>query len=117
MKANELRIGNYYIDVCGLSSEWKESSFQHYKLAKVKLSELKPIPLTDKKLLKFGFKEEPRYKTNGMNCFVLNNFILLQNKDGGYNLCDIDIKVTLEYVHTLQNLYFALKGNELKNDM
>lgn len=74
------------------------------------LSELEPIPLTDKWLLKFGFEETltkvysiddfPSYKFTG------HSFEVFAFEENNY-LPD------LQYIHQLQNLYFALTGTEL----
>jgi hypothetical protein len=73
-------------------------------------SDFEPIPLTEEWLLKFGFE----WKNHGLHKdnWVIRQFggdwtIFLSNEK--YNF---DIKLC--YVHQLQNLYFALTGEELK---
>lgn len=104
MKASELRIGNYYTDICGSPSRWKSKHLEYYKSIKVKLSELKPIPLTEEWLLKFGFRNEKEsedlYELNGIY-ICLGSF---RNLLTGTRLL---------YVHLLQNFYFDLTGEEL----
>ena len=77
-------------------------------------SDLKPIPLTDAWLTKFGF-----FKFN--NAWVLKepssdmrkfDFSIWGLGELRYNTAEI--VPPLEYVHTLQNLFFALTGEELK---
>jgi len=116
MKATELRIGNLvncsdvveqgvmlnvidWQDLKWLSEDEKGFNLVH-----------KPIPLTEEKLLKFGF-----YKNIDTELFEKDGF-------------QIDISVIkclfylpefgdwykeLEYLHQLQNLYFALTNEEL----
>jgi hypothetical protein len=80
-----------------------------------------PIPLTEEWLLKFGFQQtDPkkfigglytRKKTDGFYGFYINKETM--------SYCTFDYEGTIEdiikieYVHQLQNLYFALTGEEL----
>jgi len=71
-----------------------------------------PIPLTEEWLLKFGFEK------NDNNQFILmeGSVDILFNKDLNGWTCDgINFSINMtEHVHQLQNLYFALTGEELK---
>lgn len=70
-----------------------------------------PIPLTEELLLKIGFKRNGNYWDKG--CFSLpihptksgGEFILVPN--------NFVAAIPLKYLHQLQNLYFALTGEEL----
>lgn len=85
----------------------------------VTLDELEPIPITEEWLLKFGF-EKKITQTSFINLvhFENKNCWIYLIKDGfefelitgneRHNLCK-----TYKYVHQLQNLYFALTGEEL----
>ena len=96
MEEKELRIGNYVnIEDTILSIDLQELYYN--------LSLMTPIPLTEEWLLKFGF--EKAYET----CYQYKDFIL----NDKFIMMDIDITVQLKYVHQLQNLYFALTGEEL----
>jgi hypothetical protein len=110
MKANELRIGNWVMidpsdipqQVCDVmcdSVNTENIQGAHYGLVGA-------ITLTEEWLLKFGFeKDVTEYNT----CWFLNH-VYIWFVDGEYiNELDLPIK----YVHQLQNLYFALKGEEL----
>lgn len=73
---------------------------------------IKPIPLTEEWLLKFGLD-----KLDG--CFSLQtkrgNLIIEEDLceiTGNYN--DIGFNAPCKYVHQLQNLYFTLTNEELK---
>ena len=122
MKAAELRIGNYY------------RSLKFDRPVKLDLSDLyelcvkadgatddppidemfEPIPLTGEWLIKLGF-EKMVYEAGSViydkNCsriryYSYNETFEWQSNDG------FD-EVQLEYVHQLQNLYFAMTGEEL----
>jgi hypothetical protein len=118
MKANELRIGNFvnsdvYGDyqVKGISFNEKGTNlvfkdFNHYPEAN-NLKSLKPIPLTEEWLLKFGFAYDGfcwSFKLHQIRLIVGSPYPYWI--DSSY-VCDI------EYVHQLQNLYFALTQQEL----
>jgi hypothetical protein len=114
MKANELRVGNYVKGI-GHNISWLvegiETDYIHSSNAWRLLSSFEPIPLNTNWLLKLGFK--------------YNNYEELYQKD----IFDIDIiddvychfymneygdwYRNIKYVHQLQNLYFALTGEEL----
>ncbi len=96
MKANELRIGNYVYDNLGGVLKIKGISLDST------LSHIKPIPLTEEWLFKFrlmSIKTELGFWNNG---------------DAIYFSYGFEKSIELKYVHQLQNLYFALTGEELK---
>lgn len=125
MKSNELRIGNSILmngevvhnigyavimDVHQINKGVKNEYLNTVKY--------EPIPLSEKRLLEFGF--EPKYDSE-------NNNIDFYSPEGGLYVvqlhvevndfifydCDGGIGVRIEYVHQLQNLYFCLVGDEL----
>ena len=118
MNARELRLGNkIYFIMCDSKDqnmdEKKEITIYDddmtYMLNNESLFE--PIPLTEEWLLKFGFEK------NGRD-WELPNFRFHVNKPINYNgfvFCDGYTVITekIQYVHQLQNLYFALTGAEL----
>jgi hypothetical protein len=111
MKANELRIGNYVNDSIGLITIGLNGNI---KFADV----YHPIPLTEEWLLKFGFLYSLRLDDfmfkKGNDCFEIQPY-----KEGFLNSVlynDIEILDRLQHVHQLQNLYFALTGEELTID-
>lgn len=119
MKATELRIGNIVllddeeITLTGIKGNtvfWKDG----FDMTGLTGAEIKPIPLTEEWLLKFGFKpiDERGYSKEIVN--KKDNYeynFVLSKVDDGY---DNDVCLyTIKYVHQLQNLYFALTGKEL----
>ena len=122
MKATELRIGNYYQyasdrgitytqvqeikrNQFGLLSDFDGTNFEICK----------PIVLTDEWLLRFGFKYSLK-----LDDFMFKDqndvFEIQPYKKGFLNLViwhDNEILQEIKYVHQLQNLYFALTGEEL----
>lgn len=128
IQARELRIGNWV-----MSTEASEPT-QIYALGIVAQSQCEvaqsipkyePIPLTEEWLLKFGFKKITDTKWNykvGQWRIYQCNFIERQINNFGvltydYN-GDVDGVANFSYgidsVHQLQNLYFALTGEELQ---
>ena len=115
MKANELRIGNLF--------QYQTSKGYDYDVFTTKYIQdliddpqddfFEPIPLTEDWLVKMGFDK----KKIGRNQFNMlfnwtNNIDIIQYDDGSFYF-DNSIMVKIEYVHQLQNLYFALTGEEL----
>ena len=109
MKASELRIGNYVY----FHGDVEEINIDHFNIFNIiKDGALLPIPLTEEWLLRFGFEK------NGNNQFILmeGSVDILFNKDLNGWTCDgINFSINMtEHVHQLQNLYFALTGEELE---
>jgi hypothetical protein len=117
MKASELRIGNLVND------------YQFKKPLKVTIGVLEeiengmdfyePIPLTEEWLVKFGFEEYDRMGDNIFFAFKKeDNFkfnlhlFFLELSVSFYGL-NWERAIKLKYVHQLQNLYFAITGEEL----
>lgn len=110
MGANELRIGNYL----------KESNLIDF--IKINITDIEciqrgdinyqSIPLTEDWLLRFGF-----IKNKFDEFFEIENCqieIYLFDNESKYTVCvDSVVNKNIKYVHQLQNLYFALTGEEL----
>jgi hypothetical protein len=121
--ANELRIGNLFFDKktkkvskC-FGFNWNDSEgcivYDWHDVGfYTELENCEAIPLTEDWLVKFGFE-------NGttQDLKVITNATITKNgmREGlwnlylGHNAIDVNFK----YVHQLQNLYFALTGEEL----
>ena len=110
IQANELRLGN-------LLTYWGMEvvvSHEHIAVISRGKESYKPIPLTEEWLLKFGF--ESRYKFLFDTEFKGQRLLIhLDRSDAGKNnewfvkigsITDLPI-ATIQYVHQLQNLYFA----------
>ncbi|HUX56238.1 MAG TPA: hypothetical protein VMV77_04645 [Bacteroidales bacterium] len=137
MKATELRIGNKLFDYAGreitvrcisIPLQLKEyfvgcnENHSNYTM-----DELKPIPLTEEWLLKFGFGryKDSEYKARAWTLddrilekigvtayhfYMLKTGGKFQARTGWMDSCGLRY---IQYVHQLQNLYFALTGEEL----
>jgi hypothetical protein len=109
MKENELRIGNYFIGYSNHLQQWELASFG-LLIEGIEVDEIIRgfVPLNQDWLLKFGF--EMYEFDNKANQFRFKERLIVYRE--GF-LYDYGTSVKLEYVHTLQNLYFALTGTEL----
>lgn len=149
MKTNELRIGNHLIDPEGnivkikeirkpensnnLGVSYKSDAFNSWSDVGI----MKPIPLTEERLTKLGFKMEPSYKgysndicqwegkidDGKQNVYFItwNKYVVSDDNRWGFWTADIPKQkkhhtciASVYYVHQLQNLYFALTGKELE---
>lgn len=107
MKANELRIGNLveYSDGAGFV---ELCSLEIHKIDIGKVY-VKPIPLTEEWLVRFGFRKTFDSPFEDFE-WSDNNLQLSEKFDCYLGKFTQPIK----YVHRLQNVYFALTGEELK---
>ena len=122
MEAKELRIGNYiqgYLEPP--ISEWIETTVYLETLRAILKSPethgYRPIPLTEEWLIRFGFKSMPSkamtvsFDKNKLQIVLAGNFMYKEGRTYFNSWCINDWQP--EYVHQLQNLYFALTGEEL----
>jgi hypothetical protein len=109
MKTNELRIGNYVKGI-GHKISWLvegiEPEYIYSSKAWRTINSFEGIPINSEWADKFGFKcifthDDHHY---------YNGFLAL---DRDFQPFDYDIKYEIEYVHQLQNLYYAITGCEL----
>lgn len=75
--------------------------------------EINPIPLTEELILKCGFKRDMRlkqvFRLGLINLMHFGTWSLFDDRE------DMDfLDLPLEYLHQLQNLYFALTGKEIE---
>ena len=115
IQANELRIGNYYIDI---TDELRELSGYELWQMTVKenkgnlgIMEYQPVPITQQRLIDLGFEDIGSYE------YILGNALMLDNAytdKGVWNFVYENSYITeFNYIHQLQNLYFAITGKEL----
>ncbi len=125
MKAEELRIGNllYHNEDWSCHNElrefefaWSESDWYALGECTLFLENVKPLKLTEYRLLKFGFKNSkynPSYfelELDSEHCLAFSdNELTIECEDSFYSANMKHIK----HVHQLQNLYFALTSQEL----
>lgn len=126
MKARELRIGNYIEN-----TDSQMASYMVVNADVIKQNEhtmyasLEPIPLTEEWLLKFGFKHQNKYDLESnlyskklksgyfFTIYSKKQTLDFKTKFIGWKVLNIGFDFKIEYVHQLQNLYFALTGEEL----
>ena len=127
MKATELRIGNWicFMDEVGESPLYIETEVNLMEIQQaIKYPDFfYGIPLTEKLLIRFGFNVDD----NGSYWIDLQTHYLVLIPSEGYFYPvyyeirefsgEMEQRVSIQrfqYVHQLQNLYFALTGEELK---
>jgi len=119
MKSNELRIGNYISDI------YSSNSFMakvvrldfircYYGMSHSSYSDLRPIPLTPEILEKCGAEKYEEFGKSFMELSVATDLVIFSDETGVKLMCLGDEIKKVEYLHDLQNLYFALTNNELE---
>ena len=73
------------------------------------LQDLKPIEITKQWFYQLGFKSDNDEST----ILIKNGFDIIELNDGSFELFNHDYPIKIKYVHQLQNLYYALLGEEL----
>lgn len=123
MKENELRIGNKFTDttgfeftISGMLFDIVYGDFEGNKSGawEFDTSEIKPILLNEENLLRLGFVcDENKMYRNDRICVNLGNrgTVTILGPDGGYA---IPFQHENQTVHWMQNLYFAITGEELE---
>lgn len=114
MKANELRIGNLVISPIQGESEINARGIQWQT---VKKGYYKPIPLTEEWLIKFGFEYRRLtgyYVKNDFYCFFGDTD---ETRGKIIFASNFRKRIFIQYVHQLQNIYFALTNEELKEQI
>ena len=108
---NELRIGNLLyndnvivkIDARSIFDIWDDKGIKTYK----------PILLTEEWLLNFGFEKSNRLDLGELKpCYAIFSLAIMI-RHNSFFIDWIGGNTELKYVHQLQNLYFALIGEEL----
>ena len=128
MKKTDLRIGNLVgIKETALHADGCNHSEAIFEIEEIKkgvvqfkgyhaneyYKDLNPIPLTEQWLLDFGFKVEREFYDKGkLSISLANPKDYHPNGRVSYNSWAI-MESQPKYVHQLQNLYFALTGEDL----
>ncbi len=111
MRKEELRIGNW-VDL--KHEKYEYESFQFDFDMGLKMEYIKPIPLTEDWLLKFGFDLINNEYHQSRNHDLKLHWTVNKNKMiPEFNEKRFVTGYDFKYVHQLQNLYFALTGEEL----
>jgi hypothetical protein len=116
----DLRIGNFAYPFDDIELVSEKEIFRDYIEVNcndlTRTVDLYPIPLTEEWLLRFGFNllslESESYVNSSYSQFIIDvldtgNFGIKLRFPNGH-LIDIE----LEFVHTFQNIFFALTGKE-----
>lgn len=130
MKATELRIGNYVdilthdglpheLSVTGLTEDGKIWFVKNptSDICAFSQSQVKPIPLTEEWLKRLGFEiKKGAWGTSAEIRVGRVRYVLYQNGNvWSINPTD-GYRVDFKYIHTVQNHYFALTGQELNQN-
>ena len=118
LNADDLRIGNlveyenaiFEIDI--IAREFPSLNTIAYGVGVVRWIDLKPIPLTEEWLLKFGFQKlYDNYYLLYVGSLTINYYYNYSGSTWKFMLEEqlLDIK----YVHEVQNLYYSLTKTEL----
>lgn len=123
IEAEELRIGNFVLNNKNEIIEIESIGWQHginlcvdsgrdYCIldADYSFSEITPIPLTEEWLLRLGFEKKASYFLHEKHSVRIETGNMYE---WNYNRYEYG-KIKIEYTHQLQNLYFALTGEELE---
>ena len=114
MESTDLRIGNL-VNINGKVHNDGYDQIKQVCLFEESQKEIAPIPLTEEWLLKFGFIRDntimdmsySNYKIKALDRSLNIQFI------HGKIVANIYFQVELKHLHQLQNIYFALTGEEL----
>lgn len=131
MEAKDLRIGNYVTGAKGAkyngdTVKWNIGDYIECNKYCDYIDSFKPIPITEEYLFKFGFEVYAEstimkaYKI-GFNTITrdyLFDLTWLKRIDKGMEKYPFyrNGRFKIKYVHQLQNLYFALTGEELETN-
>jgi len=129
MEAAELRIGNivfFHDTEMGGITYTHEEIIRGYEIQALEVDgyirdvEVEPIPLTEEWLLKFGFKQDSYSYIKGVHQKIFSGLMKFDFnetlKDWEFSVGYITDITRILYVHQLQNLYFALTGEELTEE-
>jgi hypothetical protein len=119
MKANNFRLGNLVMydgrvfEIDTIANVFPTLNTIEFGIGVVDWNNIEPIQLTEEWLLKFGFVKRglyyhfPNHDIFKLQQHKLNNAFWLRHSSESLDC------VRINYVYQLQNLYFALTGEEL----
>ena len=129
INANELRLGNYLMQKMQTKIVTTRCTHQHFEMAsKGETKDLYPVVLKAELLEKSGFTENKDYpllpdarefrmvlaipgsNKNEICAYIKNN----KECFGRATVNNLPVSHNFYYLHQLQNLYFALTGEELR---
>jgi hypothetical protein len=128
MKAQELRTKNLLQrngkiwevnDIFGSSGLITVYPSNGETMGRLSIHEFEPIPLTEGWLVRFGFGSHPVsncIKIADRKYLLVNlesEYICLLNDSRGGDHQEFTVNKVCKYVHQLQNLFFAITGEEL----
>jgi hypothetical protein len=115
MNEKDLRLGNtvnhhgqeYTVRAIGKGNA--TIAIEGYKSERVSIKSISPIPLTKEWLVKFGFDKKGHRE--GLSIILENTLGYKNGRTYFKSWCILESQP--KHVHQLQNLYFALTGQEL----
>ena len=116
MKTEELRKGNIVKRGNDVINGLTTLDIHKFDLGQ---TSLEPISLTEEWLERFGFDKDEEYDEGGLVdyrwalMYRSLEFVSFWNSEELNGVNQPQTGIDVEYVHTLQNLYFALTGEEL----
>lgn len=120
MKANELRIGNKVLNdrcentIFGIFERMATLKTKQGNEINAQVELLKPLELTEYWLLKLGFKKIKSSYEEAETYDFFKGIIYLDMANTSIKINGVyALSFIPEYVHELQNLYFAITGDEL----
>lgn len=126
MKANELRLGNWWDNKEGrqyIIDNETMMNFMNEALENNGEVSINPVPLSEQWFNDFGFEKFAEFKIYNKQGKLWHYSIQKDPNDKDGYIFFIDIEdvaappsVKIKYVHTLQNLYFAFEQTELERN-
>lgn len=128
INANELRLNNllqYAGEITPVNAIWSNGNFElHSEVLQFWLIEkgdemCTGIPLTEDWLLKFGFENVILWLDIKSDEYKIGKSMMLCKVGGDHSIYQLQFEgkmcqVFVQFVHQLQNLYFALTGTEIE---
>ena len=115
IQANELRVGNW-VNIFNIPMKIDGTMILNIETANRRnkvVVDLTPIPITEHILLKCGFKRDIDIVYRYYLTYDYSILLAYDLDDNCIRLGDSWDFGKITYIHELQNLYFALKKNEL----